>query len=531
MASGAAAILASASVREVVGQEATPAWSPADGLRLAGPAGGLMTLDPAVARDFQEMSILRQVFRGLLGYSTKLETVPDLAASVTASEDVRVFAVALRPGIAFHDGRAITSRDVHDSFVRALNPATAGGDASGLSAAIYLGGIVGAADVLAGTTTTLAGFAISSDATFEIHLTGADSAFPQKLASVPAAIVDASTAGTGGVPNGTGPFRVDSFVPNSALALSASSRWYEGAPEITSLSYRLGAGAGNPLNLYQAGEIDILDGIADDQMELLADPASGASLGDVTKTNLFSLYYLALGSGQPPLDDVHVRRALQLAFPAAKFAAAGGATVTPARGFIPPGMLGEQWSATLPAMNLDAARSELRKSRYARAADVPPITIYGGQGQGAGPLRNVGVAMRDVVGAELGLTIEPVWIDWNDYLLGLPQGLYPTYSITWVADYPDPESMLWVLFGSDSSENYSGYRNDAFDALLASARAEPDDARRASIYTDAQQVLIDDAVVMPFFFDISYTVARPGIAGVPASAIGMLGLESVRKST
>ena len=84
-----------------------------------------------------------------------------------------------------------------------------------------------------------------------------------------------------------------------------------------------------------------------------------------------------------------------------------------------------------------------------------------------------------------------------------------------------------MLFGSDSSENYTGYRNDAFDALLAEARGSLDQTERIGLYQRAQQMLIDDAVLIPLFFDIGYTAMRPGIAGVPATPIGMLGLESV----
>jgi len=507
----------------------TPAatWTPDQGLRLAGPSTRLAVLDPALARDFLEMPVLRQIFRGILAFDQDLKAVPALAAKMEVSDDARAYTFTLCPDAMFHDGRAILAADVHASFVRALNPAIADGDVSSLSAASYLGGIAGASDVMNGLATRLAGFEIVSDRTFTIRLAQPDAAFPLKLASVPASIVDATQAKDLLIPNGTGPYAVTAFTPGDSLTLATSPSWHGKAPAVSTISFRLGESASQPLNIFQGNEIDLLDGVPDDQMLLLKDPASGVEMGDSIATPRFSAFYLALSTTVAPLDDINIRRALQHGFPGARLAVANQGNVVAARGLIPPGMLGQDWAANLPAYDLEAARSAIAKSRYRSAANVPPIALYGGQTSIADPLHNIGEAMRETAGADLGLTFEPVSVAWNDFITGLPRRRFSSYSITWIADYPDPESLLWVLFGSDSSENYTGYRNDAFDALLAEARGSLDQTERIGLYQRAQQLLIDDAVLIPLFFDISYTAIRPGIAGVPVTPIGMLGLESV----
>lgn len=507
----------------------TPAarWAPDQGLRLTGPSTGLAVLDPALARDFLEMPVLRQIFRGILAFDRDLKAVPALARKMDVSDDAREYTFILRTDARFHDVRAILAADIHASFVRALNPANAGKDGSSLAAAGYLGGIAGASDVMNGLATHLAGFEIASDRTFTIRLVQPDAAFPLKLASVPASIVDATQAKDSLIPNGTGPYAVTAFTPGDLLTLAASASWRGTSPVVSTLSYRLGDSASQPLNLFQGNEIDLLDGVPNDQMLLLKDPASGVAIGDTIATPLFSVFYLALSTTVAPLDDINIRRALQYGFPGAKLAAANQGNVVAAHGLIPPGMLGQDWPADLPAYDLDAARSAIARSRYRTAANVPPIALYGGQTSIADPLHNAGEAMRETAGADLGLTFEPVSVAWNDFLTGLPQRRFSSYSITWIADYPDPESLLWVLFGSDSSENYTGYRNDAFDALLKDARGSLDQTERIGLYQRAQQMLIDDAVLIPLFFDIGYTAMRPGIAGIPVTPIGMLGLESI----
>jgi oligopeptide transport system substrate-binding protein len=508
-------------------QASSNAWKAADGLRLAGPSVGLSVLDPALARDFREMSVLRQIFRGILGFDMDLAAVPVLAKTMDVSADARQYTFALRQDARFHDGRAVLARDIHASFVRALSPSIAGGDVSSLVASSFLGGILGAREITTGAASSLTGFEIIGERSFTISLAEPDAAFPFKLASVPASIVDATQTQGCEFPNGTGPYAVSGFVAGESLDLRASESWFGETPAVLDISFRLGIASSLPLNLFQGGEIDLIDGVPFDQMRLLEDPASGMIMAKSIATPLFSVFYLALSTTEAPLDDINIRRALQHAFPVARFAGANAGNVTAAEGFIPPGMLGEQWEADLPAYDLEAARRLIGMSAYGPAANVPPIAIYGGETSLGDPLHNVGLALKETAGVDLGITIEPISVDWNDFITGLPRQRFSSYSITWIADYPDPESLLAVLFESGSGENYTGYRNDAFDALLVQARSEPAERDRIALYRQAQQMLIDDAVLLPLFFDISYTAMRPEIAGVPVTAIGMLGLESV----
>ena len=145
----------------------------------------------------------------------------------------------------------------------------------------------------------------------------------------------------------------------------------------------------------------------------------------------------------------------------------------------------------------------------------------------ADPLRNVGVALQEVLGETIGLRVNPVSVAGGDFLSGLPAGRFPTYSLTWVADFPDPSAFLQVLFGSSSPDNYSGYRSATFDTMVADALAAQDEESRFAAFAAAQQVLIDDAAIIPIAFDIGYTAYRTGISGVPVSPIGLVGLEAV----
>jgi ABC-type oligopeptide transport system substrate-binding subunit len=257
-------------------------------------------------------------------------------------------------------------------------------------------------------------------------------------------------------------------------------------------------------------------------VSLLLDPATRLTGYLSFETPQFALSFIAFGGRQEPLDDIHIRRAIQLAFnvPAYVTNALGESVMIP-EGVIPQGVLGRAWRIDLPAANLDAARAEIAVSRYGNAANVPPIRIHAGD---VGPVE----ALRDTVGRDLGLRIEVVKVNWSDFLNGLSDRLWDAYSVFWGMDYPDPEALLRMLWESNSNDNYTGYTNDAYDALLDESRRESDDVRRQALYMEAQEMLIDDVAVIPLYVPLRYTLARPGFSHIPVTALGLLGLELVR---
>ena len=87
----------------------------------------LSTLDPQIGYDWQNWSVIKSIFDGLMDYkpgTTELE--PDLAESYTISDDGQTYTFKLRDGIKFHNGRALNAGDIKYSIERAINPATQG---------------------------------------------------------------------------------------------------------------------------------------------------------------------------------------------------------------------------------------------------------------------------------------------------------------------------------------------------------------------------------------------------------------------
>jgi oligopeptide transport system substrate-binding protein len=492
-------------------------------LRLAGTIEDPVPLDPAVARDVNSAFMTRQVFRGLTRFDENLEPVPELAQRIEITPDGLTYRIQLRDDARFADGSPITAQDVAFSLTRALSPQTAADAGAALAGPSYLGDIVGADAVIQGEARDLAGLRVIDDRTIEIDLAAPRATFLMKLASAPAAIVDPDDVARGGEwwrdPNASGPYVVDVWNPEDELQLAANDQYVGGTPDLRRVTFRLGPSAANPFNLYQADEIDVasvpiqaIDRVSDEESPLQQ---------ELDVSPVLSTTYIAFRTDVAPTNDPEIRRAVQLAFPRWKVAEIllGGRQET-ANGLIPPGTLGRDWPHAAPAQDLEAARAAIANSSYGSAEKVPPITIYGASPFGS-------EALRDVLEGELGLTVEVLDVHWPQFNQGLSKKTFPAYELTWVADFPDPETFLWNLFASDSPDNYSEYANPAFDALLDQAAATFDVDERAALYAKAESVLLGDNAVLPLSHDVRYTLMKPWVKGLDITPLGILYLENV----
>ncbi|MGI8475105.1 MAG: ABC transporter substrate-binding protein [Thermomicrobiales bacterium] len=492
-------------------------------LHLAGPAQGPNSLDPALSRDLSSAFLVRQIYRGLTRLDRDLNPVPELAQRIEISADGLTYRFSLRADASFQDGSPITADDVLFSMNRSVDPATAGGNLGPLGGPTFFSGVVGFDQVVSGAATAMSGVSAIDRLTVQIQLAEPNAAFLMKLASAPGSVIDRRDVARGGdwwrAPNGSGPFRIAEWKEGDHMTLAPYDKFYDGAPLLREVDIRLGSRALQSFNLYQAGDIDI-DSVSLGGVDRVLSASAGLS-DQVTVTPLFAVDYVAFRSDVAPLSDPMIRRAIQLGFPRKNVASVSfdGHYREP-DGLVPVGMLGSDWTAAMPAFNLEAAKAAITQSSYKSAENVPPIRIYVSGYSGA-------ESLRDSLKASLGLRIEVIDVDWPDFIGGLSKGAFPAYELYWGADYPDPETFLTSLFGTGRADNYVGYSNPAMDELLRRAATEMDPTRRIDLYRRAQQLLIDDNVIVPMYVDVAYTLQKPAVKGLEVTALGILRLDSV----
>ena len=480
-------------------------------------------LDPALVRDTTTAFLTHQIFRGLVRLDEQLNAVPDLAERIVVADDGLTYTFTLRADAVFHDGKAIDATAVKYSLERATDPALLGGRGGTLPGATYLNDILGAPEKLAGKAGDLRGVRVVDARTVEIRLDAPKAYFLMKISHPSSSIVDEANVRAGGRtwaqrPNGSGPFRVERLA-SEQLILRRFDRFYGGAPTLDKVTVLYGQAAGSPMNLYEAGKIDYT-GVPRSSADRVLVETSPLHR-ELTVTPSLSLTYIGFNVTRPPFDDPAVRRAFAQALNRERVASVSEeGKVVLAQGIVPPTMPGGPWTGGALPYDLAAARSSLAGSRYGGAAGLPRATIYGASGV-------IPVTMRRVYERDLGVSLEVIGVDWPEYLAGLGAREYPAFELSWIADYPDPENFLALLFASNSPENHTGYSNPQVDRLFATAAIERDPARRRALYLEAQGIILADAVIIPCYHSIDYTLVKPYVKGLTITPMGILELDRV----
>jgi ABC-type transport system substrate-binding protein len=493
-----------------------------------GPGGNLImalgaqdppSLDPALVSDVTSAFVTNQLFSGLVRLDENLEVQPALAQSWDISDDGRTYTFRLRPGARFAEGRPITSEDVRYSLERATDPALA----RVLPAATYLNDIEGVAEKLRGEADEISGLRIVDDVTVEITLVGPRSYFLSKLTHPSAFVVDRFDIEAGGAdwtqsPNASGPFEIENWQRNETMVLRRNENYFGNLARLDRVTFLIGAAASNSLVLYEQDEIDIVE-VPSYALARVQDENNPLSEELVREPQL-SINFIGMNVTVPPFDDPLVREAFTLLLDRQRIAEVTlDESVQPAYGILPPGIPGYNDELPPTEADIERARELLAESRYGSAEALPPIVAYGGGWT---------TTLREVARDELGIEIEVRGYEsFGDYLNALDEQDFALFSFGWIADYPDPENFLSVLFRTGSGENMTDYANPEVDALLDEAAATEDEARRYELYQEAEQRILEDAPLIPIYHDVQYTLVKPYVRGLHITPMGILDLSTV----
>jgi peptide/nickel transport system substrate-binding protein/oligopeptide transport system substrate-binding protein len=122
----------------------------------------------------------------------------------------------------------------------------------------------------------------------------------------------------------------------------------------------------------------------------------------------------------------------------------------------------------------------------------------------------------------VGITLELRRLDWAAHIKVVDEGAVTMFRQGWIADYPDPENFLTVLFHSrniGAAGNTSRYRGPELDRLLDQADAMPDGPARAKLYQTAEQRLLDDGAWITLYHYASRALIRPNVKGLERSPL------------
>jgi ABC-type transport system substrate-binding protein len=493
-----------------------PSERPAAGGILSVPIAGVVrAIDPSFSTTQEDAEVLSCVFETLTFAVEGTRVVPWLASEFSAENGGTRFRFRLRPGTRFHDGRRLGARDVRYSFERLLlNEQN--------SARWLLSAIRGAQRLLDGTGTDLEGFHIVSPGEFFIDLEKPVSFFPAVLSYSAAAIVPEGTVTIG--PSwrdnavGTGPFRVVAFEPGRRLELERNPYyWRDGFPRSEGIVFRFGVPSEEIRSEFLAGRFSLASDLLPADAEAFRQDARFAP--GYRESPRLTIYCVAFNRHQGALRDVEARRSLARAVDVPALVRQSlGRLAVPARGLIPPGLLGysASGSAQAGAPGTSGASDSSVEATVSRettelTAAIHPTFL----GEYSAFARELSDAFRQV-----GFTVHGQNKNIAEYIQFSRNAGTDLFVGRWNADYPDADTFVYGALHSQAGFLGRYVGDPEIDALAERGRAETDPRVRHSIYRQIEEILARDALLLPLFYDQVYCFARPEVEGLDSVGQG-----------
>jgi oligopeptide transport system substrate-binding protein len=437
-----------------------------------------------------------EIFGGLMTIDKNLAVVGDLAESWAVSADGKTTTFRIHPDAKFHNGRSVTANDVKWSLERAADPAT-----EAFNASVFLGDIIGVEQKLTGASNAISGVQVINDSTLTITTDAPKPFFLSKLTYPVSFVLDQQNVESGRdwifEPIGTGPFKLEEYRPGEVLRLTKFADYHLGPAMIDEVEFLISGG--NSMLMYENDELHIT-GIPLGLLEGVLDPANSLSREAVEAPPQFDVDYFGFNTTEPPFDDVKVRQAFNYAIDRASLASSLlEDLVVPAAGILPPGFPGYNPDLQGYTYDPDKARQLIQDSKYGGLDELPRITLTlpGSFGAAVSPSIEAMLAMWE---ENLDVRINLLQTEWAIFLQDLHKKRFQMFGgLGWIADYPDPENFLDVLFHSKSSNNQSEYTNFELDLLLERARVELDETARFELYHRAEEIIVTDAPWVPLW--------------------------------
>lgn len=497
---------------------ATSAWAVRSGgtFVFCAPYGGdVFSLDVQRTGNTQDYIVGLNIFRSLYRWdAANNEPALALATGVEVSGDGMVYTFTLRDDVKFHNGRTMTADDVIYSYNRIMNPKTAS------SAALYVKGIKGAADVQAGKADSISGLKKIDDFTLEITLEHAFDLGYQlykiETAIVPKEEVEAKGDGFGTHPVGCGPFKFVKWVKGSEIVLEKFTDYFEpGKPYIDKLVYKIMPEGSARDMAFRARELDAnLVGGAQYPV-YQKDPEISKNMIEVAE-----MYTRHIGFNQQykPLADRRVRQAINHALNSEliikKLIKNKAFRAT---SFLPTSSPAFDPDLAPYAYDVEKAKALMAEAGYKDGFD---LEVVGTNSQSYG-VRVVEAAIPFL--KKIGIRVKPQQLEGGMLSQRIKKGDYQAY-IWSIESGPDPLATMERFHSKTlpSSGNYIAYANPAFDALIDQAKLARDPLKRLELVKASDRLFHEDAAMWFFNYNKAIIAYQPWVHGVEAVAIEMM---------
>ncbi|CAH0343212.1 ABC transporter substrate-binding protein [Rhizobium sp. CECT 9324] len=456
----------------------------------------LMTLDPHYADLNENNSLLAHVYERLVNQDAQLNPEPGLSLSWKRLSDTQ-WEFNLREGVRFHDGSLFTAKDVIYSIERVrdfLKPPSGGFQAYTL--AIKSVSAPDPMTVLIETTEEVPTLPLSLTSIFIMPHRPDGFSTTEELNSVTK-------------PNGTGPYRFESWQSGELLTLERNDEHWAGMPAWSGVAFRVIESPAARVAALTTGDVDVADYIPARDVEGLKQRGLEVNSISAARSNFLqfdtgreNVPGVTDQSGNPiqnPFRDKRVRQALTMAtdraFLADKILLGYG---TAAAQIFPGGLSGTSAKLTVAPPDYNRAKALLAEAGF---PDGFKVVLAGPAGRYPGDGESLQAIAQNW--ARIGVNVQPVVAPFSVFATQRSNGDYPvwyggcsgeavTFCLKAVLASPD------VGLGTGSL-NYGKYQNKSFDAMLAKAMSMEDGPDRNAALADATEFVMADYPMLPLY--------------------------------
>jgi oligopeptide transport system substrate-binding protein len=477
-----------------------------------GNSADIKSLDPAYIEGNWEAWLLGDVMMGLTTEGPRAAPVPGAATNWDVSRDGLTWTFHLRKHV-WSDGVPVTSRDFLFAWRRELDPKTAAPYAYNLWV------VKNAEAVSAGKLPPEAlGVEAPNDATLIVHL--------EHPAPYLAELMDHQVAwpipwhvylkygNAWARPEhhvGNGPYMVKSWIPNDHVTLVKNPRFYDAVHvRIDTVNYYAITDSEAALREFRAGQFDVQNPFPNDEIDWMR-----ANMPEALKiVPYLGTAYIVMNVTHKPLDDIRVRRAINLAFDRESLTnRVRRIGEPPAYHIVPPGTANYPGGASLAFLTMPFSERLVKAQALMRDAGYGPahrlrLSLLTSTNPDS---KRAGAAALGML-AKIYIDLDLRSMESGVYLSTLQQHDFDLGFASWIADFNDASNFLDLL-RTGAGENYGGYANKAYDALLDRAQQQTDLAVRGRMMKQAEQMALDDYAWVPVYFMVTRDVVQPYVKG------------------